>query len=45
LIVITQSCDLEHGNVSLVALCPIWSIPAPRWWLIFAPSTACPTIT
>jgi hypothetical protein len=28
LIVITQSCDLEHGNVSLVGLCPIWSIPA-----------------
>ncbi len=27
LIVITQSCDLEHGKVSLVALCPIWAIP------------------
>ena len=28
LIVITQSCDLEHGGLSLVAMCPIWSIPA-----------------
>jgi hypothetical protein len=27
LIVITQSCDLEHGKVALVALCPIWPIP------------------
>ena len=28
LIVVTQSCDLEHGRLSLVALCPVWSIPA-----------------
>ena len=28
LIVITQSCDLEHGGLSLVAMCPVWSIPA-----------------
>ena len=28
LIVMTQSCDLELGNVSLVALCPVWSISA-----------------
>jgi hypothetical protein len=28
LIVITQSCDLEHGALSLVAMCPVWSIPA-----------------
>jgi hypothetical protein len=28
LIVIAQSCDLEQGKVSLVALCPIWAIPA-----------------
>ena len=28
LIVIAQSCDLEHGKISLVALCPIWRIPA-----------------
>lgn len=28
LIVMTQSCDLEQSNVSLVALCPVWSIPA-----------------
>jgi hypothetical protein len=28
LMVITQSCDLEHGKVSLVALCPVWRIPA-----------------
>jgi len=28
LIVLTQSCDLEHGKVLLVALCPIWPIPA-----------------
>ncbi len=28
LIVITQSCDLEHGKSSLVALCPVWSVPA-----------------
>lgn len=27
LIVISQSCDLEHGKISLVALCPVWSIP------------------
>lgn len=27
LIVITQSCDLEHGRLSLVAMCPVWSIP------------------
>jgi len=26
LIVMTQSCDLEQGNASLVALCPIWPI-------------------
>ena len=25
---VTQSCDLEHGKLSLVALCPVWSIPA-----------------
>ena len=28
LIVIAQSCDLEHGKITLVALCPVWSIPA-----------------
>ena len=28
LIVITQTCDLEHGKVSLIALCPVWSIAA-----------------
>ena len=28
LIVITQSCDLEHGKVSLVAMCPVWSLAA-----------------
>lgn len=28
LIVITQSCDLEHGGVSLVAMCPVWPVPA-----------------
>jgi hypothetical protein len=28
LIVITQSCDLEQGKTSLVAMCPVWSIPA-----------------
>ncbi len=28
LVVMTQSCDLEQGNVSLVALCPVWPIPA-----------------
>jgi len=28
LIVITQTCDLEHGKVSLIALCPVWSIDA-----------------
>jgi hypothetical protein len=28
LIVITQSCDLAHGKVSLVAFYPIWGIPA-----------------
>ena len=28
LIVLAQSCDLEHGKVSLAPLCPIWSIPA-----------------
>jgi hypothetical protein len=28
LIVITQSCDLEHGRLSLVAMCPVWTIPA-----------------
>lgn len=27
LLVMTQSCDLEQGHVSLVALCPVWSIP------------------
>ncbi|MBM4091710.1 MAG: hypothetical protein FJ276_20125 [Planctomycetes bacterium] len=26
LIVITQTCDLEHARVSLIALCPVWSI-------------------
>lgn len=26
LIVIAQSCDLEHGKISLVAMCPIWPI-------------------
>ncbi len=26
LIVITQSCDLERGQLSLVAMCPVWSI-------------------
>ena len=28
LIVITQSCDLEQRNVSLIAMCPLWTIPA-----------------
>lgn len=28
LIVITQSCDLKHGRLSLAAMCPVWSIPA-----------------
>ena len=28
LIVITQSCDLEQAKTSLVAMCPVWSIPA-----------------
>lgn len=28
LIVIAQSCDLAHGGLSLVAMCPVWSIPA-----------------
>ncbi len=28
LIVIAQSCELEHGKIRLVALCPIWPIPA-----------------
>ena len=27
LIIITQSCDVEHGRLSLVAMCPVWSIP------------------
>ena len=26
LIVVTQSCDLEHGKATFVALCPIWSV-------------------
>jgi len=34
--VLTQSCDLEHARVPLVALCPIWPIAEfeqfdPRW--------------
>lgn len=28
LIVIAQSCDLEHGGLSLVPMCPVWSVPA-----------------
>jgi hypothetical protein len=28
LIIITQSCDLEQAKTSLVAMCPVWSIPA-----------------
>lgn len=28
LIVIAQSCDLEHGVLSLVPMCPVWSVPA-----------------
>ncbi len=28
LIVITQSCDLEHGRLSLVAMCPVWCVAA-----------------
>ena len=27
LIVITQSCDLQQGRLSLVAMCPVWTIP------------------
>lgn len=27
LIVITQTCDLEHAKTTLIALCPVWSIP------------------
>lgn len=26
-IVMSQSCDLEHGNVDLVLVCPIWPLP------------------
>lgn len=28
LIVIAQSCDLEHDGLALVAMCPVWAIPA-----------------
>jgi hypothetical protein len=28
LIVVTQSCDLENGKAPLVALCPVFDIPA-----------------
>lgn len=27
LIIVTQSCDLENKKASLVALCPIWTLP------------------
>lgn len=27
LIIVTQSCDLENDKVTLVALCPIWTLP------------------
>jgi len=28
LIVLSQTCDLAHGKLSLVALCPVWTVPA-----------------
>jgi hypothetical protein len=28
LIVLSQTCDLAHGKLSLAALCPVWLVPA-----------------
>lgn len=28
LIVLSQTCDLAHGKLTLAALCPVWTVPA-----------------